>query len=270
MATNYNATVTDRSEPAPGTICLRVRLDQGSISFEPGQYTVLGLHRSSPRIADSPLDAPDLSAEPGDPMIRRPYSITSNSRDDELEFVVSLVRSGSLTPRLFNLQVGGRLFVEPKAHGAFTMERSSGNRDLLLVATGSALAPYISMLRTEFPENHETLSVVVHAAAAAGDLVFRNQMEDLADGSRNFTYVPLVSELDAEGWSGQVGTPTSLLSGSELEDLLGLPLSPDRFDVFLSGSPEMIDSVTEELVKRGFSTGAADDPETNIFMERYW
>ncbi len=267
----YNATVTLRVNLSPDLMVLRVKLDGAPFAFEPGQYTVLGLRRSSPRLSDASEDAAELAARPGDPLIRRAYSITSHSAERELEFVVTLVRSGALTPRLFALQVGGRLHVEPRATGAFTLKQASGNRDLLMVATGSALAPYMSMLRTEFPSTYEHQYVVVHVAATSWDLAFRAQMEALAARSKHLTYLPVVSEPDRDGsWRGLTGTVESLLRGGEIEDQLGMPIGPDRFDVFLSGHPGMIDAVSAVLAERGFKAGDPADPDTNLHAERYW
>lgn len=271
MTSKYNATVTHRADLTPGTILLRVKLDQGAFDFEPGQYTVLGLHRSSPRIPDAPPDSSELLEKPGDPLIQRAYTITANSADNEMEFVISLVQTGSLTPRLFALKEGKRIHMEPRATGIFTLERSSGIRDLLLVATGPAIAPYLSMLRANFPESHEGQYVVIHAAAVSWDLAFRSSMEELDSQSVHFTYVPVITEPDRDPrWGGFTGSIKDLLADDELEDLLGLPIDPDRFDVFLSGSPDMIESVTAELEGRGFISGPSDDPDSTIFVERYW
>ena len=271
MTAEYNATVTLRVDLAPGTMVLRVKLDEGAFSHEPGQYTVLGLQRSSPKIPDAGDDRPDLQTKAHDFMIRRAYSITSNSADDELEFVVTLIRSGDLTPRLFALKQGGRLYLEPKATGIFTLTTSSGNRDLLMVCTGSALAPYLSMIRSKLPESQEHQYVVVHAAAVSWDLVFRAQIEQLARQTKHLTYLPTITDPGSDdSWHGLTGSVEDLLKTGEIEDAVGLPITPDRFDAFLAGSPEMIEAVTAELETREFKSGDHDQPDTTIFAERYW
>jgi len=63
----------------------------------------------------------------GDTLIRRAYSIASSSRADEfLEFYLTLVTSGELTPRLFHLQANDRVYVGPKAVGVFTSTGPAG------------------------------------------------------------------------------------------------------------------------------------------------
>ena len=264
MSAEYNATVTLRADLAPGTMALRVKLDGDAFDFEPGQYTVLGLRRSSPRSAEATADSAELQQKDGDYMIRRAYSITSNSMDSELEFVVTLVRSGDLTPRLFALKEGARIYVHPGAQGLFTLGASSGNRDLLLVGTGSALAPYLAMIRSSFDETEEIKFVVVHAAATSRDLAFRTQLVKLSELSDRLTYLPTITNPEADpGWEGLTGSVVDLLDSHEIEDAVGIPVDPERFDAFLSGSPEMIDQVTTALKARGFE----DD---DIHAERYW
>jgi ferredoxin--NADP+ reductase len=106
----------------------------------------LGLKASAPRVAGTDDDPEgDPTSAGGDTLIRRAYSIASSSRADEfLEFYLTLVTSGELTPRLFHLQANDRVYVGPKAVGVFTLDRTPGDRHVLLVGTGTGLAPYVS------------------------------------------------------------------------------------------------------------------------------
>ena len=98
---NYNASVGQRVDLNPDLIILRVATDDPLFDFQAGQYTVLGLAASSPRVPFSDQEDPPEDER----LIRRAYSISSSSRRKEyLEFYISLVRSGALTPRLFALQ----------------------------------------------------------------------------------------------------------------------------------------------------------------------
>ena len=82
----------------PDLIIVRVRPDGPLFDFKAGQYTVLGLTGSSPRATFS---EPETEPPRPERLIRRAYSISSSSKQDEyLEFYISLVRSGELTPRL--------------------------------------------------------------------------------------------------------------------------------------------------------------------------
>ena len=141
-----NATVIQRAELNPDLIIVRVRPDGPLFDFKAGQYTVLGLPGSSLRAAFSD---PETEPSPPERLIRRAYSISSSSRQNEyIEFFISLVRSGQLTPRLFVLEEGDRIWMGSKAVGRFTLSEVDGSHDLLLISTGTGLAPYISMIRS--------------------------------------------------------------------------------------------------------------------------
>ena len=182
MAAEYNATVVSRVEVAPGLVILRVAPDKLPFEFKSGQYVVLGMKASEPRVAEFEGEPPSVVAGAGesprtdavaainaavagtdesraavdaqaasvaraaadpDRMIRRAYSIASESRADEyLEFYLTVVMSGELTPRLFNLKVRDRLYVGPKAVGVFTLDKAPG-KHILMIGTGTGLAHYM-------------------------------------------------------------------------------------------------------------------------------
>ena len=157
---NTNAIVSQRIEVAPGLMVMRVVPDGWTLPpFRPGQFGVLGLPGSAPRctLSDTEDEAPDPVK-----FIRRAYSIASSSIElQHLEFYITLVHSGSLTPRLFALQPGDRVWLGPKITGTFTIDQAPAEKHLLLVATGTGLAPYMSMLRTVLMEGPERRFVVV-------------------------------------------------------------------------------------------------------------
>ena len=158
---SLNAVVLQRIELDRHQIILRVAPDQWSIpEFEPGQFAVLGLPGSSPRCADAdPEDEPPPTGQ----LIKRAYSIASSSvLRHHLECYISLVPSGTLTPRLFALRPGDRLWLGAKLTGLFTLDAVPADKHLVLVGTGTGLAPYISrptrstaFVRTRLPQRTE-------------------------------------------------------------------------------------------------------------------
>ena len=151
--TELNAVVTQKIEHAPGLMTLRVVPDGWDMNdFTPGQFIAVGLPGSAPRCATS--DPEEELANP-ERIIKRPYSIASASIEREhLDFYVSLVRSGQLTPRLFNLEIGDRLWLGPRVTGFFTLESVPEGMNIVMLATGTGLAPYMSMIRSELTHGH--------------------------------------------------------------------------------------------------------------------
>ena len=133
----YNATVIQKIVMTPNLMTLRVRPDESVPDFKPGQYTVLGLSNTESRLEES---APDDKTYDKETLIRRAYSISSASIEKEyLEFYIALVRSGELTPRLFDLKQGSRLFMGGKIVGMFTLDSVPQKKDLVFIATGTGM-----------------------------------------------------------------------------------------------------------------------------------
>ncbi len=309
MAAEYNATLISRAEVAPGSAILRVAPDRLPFEFEPGQYAVLGLKAAELRVDEADADRPavELAVAPaGEPdgqlavevqaavaaraaadrerMIRRAFCMTSDSRSSEyLEFYMTLILSGELTPRLFNLKAGDRLFVGPEAEGIFTLDKSS-TKHVLMVSTGTGLAPYMSMIRNELKlrsQGRVAVSglrkcngprhfVMVHGARTSWDLAFRTELTGLARRCDNFHYLPAVTRPQEDlTWVGRTGYVQNVIASNAVEEETGLAVTPDNFELFLSGNPAMIDSVIEWAEGRGFSLARGSDHGT-IHVEKFW
>jgi ferredoxin/flavodoxin---NADP+ reductase len=266
--TPYNATVTGREEINPQLMVLRVQSDAALFDFKPGQFAVLGLLGGEPRVpeagAEETVPAPDK-------IIRRAYSIASSSVERRyLEFYLALVTSGQLTPRLFGLRPGSRLFLGPKASGVFTLDRVPPDKAIVLIATGTGLAPYISMLRTMLVSETRRRFVVVHGARCSWDLGYRAELESLARLRSNFTYLPGITRPDQDPtYQGHNGRIQALLENGVVEKESGVALEPSQADVFLCGNPDMIQAVKTLLEGKGFSPDQPGKPG-NIHVEEYW
>ncbi len=272
QAAAYNATVTQRTEVAPGLMILRIVLDAPAFPFTAGQYVVVGLKASEPRVAGTDDDpAGDPTPADGDNLIRRAYSIASSSRADEfLEFYLTLVTSGELTPRLFHLRANDRVYVGPKAVGVFTLDRTPTGRHVLLVATGTGLAPYMSMLRSATACGGPRRFLLLHGARYSWDLGYRAELTILARRCPNLIYVPVVSRATGDPtWRGPVGHLQDVLFSGTVEREMGLRLVPENFHVYLCGHPGMIEQAIAGLVARGFrrDQGRAIG---SLHTEEYW
>lgn len=233
-----NATIVEREDVSATIVRLRVRPDDGVPGFEPGQYLALGL------VVDGGL-------------VQRPYSISSpRGESDALELLVRLVPPGSLTPRLWRLGRGARVRIgRPK--GLFSARGIEGRRPLF-VATGTGIAPLLSMLATRLDERPDGPArdrpIVVQGAAFAGDLVGGGRLRDLADRGR-IAYVPSVSRpadpVNA-GWRGGTGRVDALLPDA----LAAHAVDPGASVAFLCGNPAMIDAAGAVLRRLGLPAEA--------------
>lgn len=269
---DYNATLLSRTDVAAGLAIVRVALNKPDLKFEAGQYIVLGLKRSAPRVPEAAPEEPPASG-PADPekMILRAYSIASSSRPGEyLEFYLTMVASGELTPRLFALKPNDRLYVGPKATGLFTLDAVPPEFHVLLVGTGTGLAPYMSMLRSHSIAGTPRKYIVLHGARYASDLGYRMELEALARTYPNLRYMPVVSRPgENAGWTGLNGHLQNVLFSGVIERETGLDITPANFHVFLCGNPGMIEAAKARLLERGFVQAKGRNPGT-IHIEEYW
>ncbi len=134
MANDLNAIVVQNIEVSPGLGILRVVPDGWELpDFTPGQFAVLGLPGSASRCT---ICDPEDEARDPQKLIKRAYSIASSSVAKEfLELYIVLVPSGALTPRLFNLTAGDRVWLSPKFSGLFTLDEVPEDKHIVLQGT---------------------------------------------------------------------------------------------------------------------------------------
>ena len=267
-----NATIVSRQVINEELRILRVAPDSGQIPpFQPGQYATIGLPTlDMPKKDLAPEILEKLRAR-GPRMVRRAYSIASSPDEpDSVELFIVLVEDGRLTPKLFDTPEGGRVWMDDKIKGFFTLEHVPDGQDLVLISTGTGLAPYISMIRKYHGTGRWNRVVVVHGVRYARDLGYRDMLEGLAAEDENFVYIPAVTrEPEDSGYAGHRGRIPTVIEGDTFERLSGKPLDPSNTHVFICGNPDMVKQVKDTLVERGF-TADEKDVHGNIHEERYW
>lgn len=282
-----NARVTFRETLTEDLCIIRVQPTDGPVeAFEPGQFATLGLpheeghdvalhenaaHEAAASVATPAMaEATRISPAPHR-MISRAYSIVSSPRcRRDIELYIALVRQGRFTPRLWQLRVGSPLWLDPHMQGEFTLAPVPPQADLVMVATGTGIAPYISMLRTYTGQTRWRRAVVIHGVRRVADLGYRTELESLAQHHHDVIYLPTVTREPADAsWAGNRGRVTALLQPDRFAKLTGWPLDADRAHVMLCGNPEMIDQAAADLQRLGFGTALNAQPG-NIHFERYW
>jgi ferredoxin--NADP+ reductase len=196
---------------------------------------------------------------------------------DYVEVYLVLVKQGKLTPRLWPLPLGGRLWLDPQPAGNFTLQGVPADKDLVMVATGTGLGPYMSMLRTYGPalrcgaEPRWRTAIVIHGTRLCCDLGYMHELDAMSRRDPSIKYIPIVTrEPEASQWRGMRGRVHVALLPEHYERLVGAPLDPAHAHVFLCGNPDMIAGVQKDLEARGFVARDWEHPEGNIHFERYW
>lgn len=218
--------------------------------YKGGQFVALGLPGTAERCGDATdeFETPD-----SDKLIKRAYSIASTSTADYVEFYITLVHSGALTPRIFNLNIGDKVFMGKKGVGMFTLEEVNPERNIVLIATGTGVAPYMSMLRSDALRRTGNI-MIVHGAANSWDLGYSSELQLLESMFDSFKYYPTITEPEKEpaGWSGDTRFIGDIWADELAEKKWGFKPTIEDTDFFLCGNPRMIEGMVEMLEKDGF------------------
>ncbi|HVY29915.1 MAG TPA: ferredoxin--NADP reductase [Polyangiaceae bacterium] len=238
-------TVVRRHDWAPGLMTLALAERP---QFRPGQFMNLGLHLP-------------------EGFVSRSYSLAS-APGHELEVLLARVGEGALTPALFELQAGAPVSLDPKPQGFFTFDYLPPHRELWLLATGTGLGPFLSMLRSGQAFERAERVLLVHGARGPSELAHREELTTLlADRGERFRYLPVLSrEHEAGLMHGRV---THVLESGELEERAQTRIQAESSHLMLCGNPAMIDEVTTQLVVRGLRRHRQRAPG-HITTEKYW
>lgn len=211
-----------------------------TLRFDNGQFVMIG-----------------LPGDNGKPLLRA-YSIVSANHEEYLEFFSIKVPDGPLTSRLQYLAVDDEVLVSSKPTGTLLITDLHPGRNLYLLATGTGLAPYLSIVRD--PETYERFErvIVVHGVRYIEDLAYGDLLEtDLPNHellgelvAGRLLYYPVVSREDFRNR----GRLTTLLDNGRLTADLGLEsLDPEHDRAMICGSPGMLEDTARLLDDRGFT-----------------
>ena len=260
----YNATVTGKILITPDLMILRVRTDTPRDKFIAGQYTTIGVLAGEFRSPNSVMPMENL---PESHLIKRPYSIASaNHETQNFEFYISQVKSGQLTPRLFALSQGRRMWVDEDILGVFNLNDTPKECNIVMIATGTGLAPYISFLRSHINDNMNIHMAVIHGAGYPWDLGYYSELQFIQNTFSNFHYFPTLLKAD-NSWTGLRGYIEEHLESGVLEKA-GIELNPDKTHFFLCGNPKMVESVSTFLTTKGYNKHTDNSPGA-LHVEEY-
>ncbi|MCC6547306.1 hypothetical protein IT570_09075 [Candidatus Sumerlaeota bacterium] len=272
----HNATITHIQKITPTLAILRVKGDTPTGTFIPGQYAILGLNH------------PEKGG------VMRAYSIASapHKHAEFLEFYIRYVQDPAsdnpLTHLLFQANEGDRVLMRPKIQGHFTEERTMGASDprlKILVASGTGLAPFTSMVFEKF---HNTGNAdgyaIIHGASYDYDLGYRERLDDIMNRGAAKRYIGTVSRPKHLDWTGYTGRVESHFEPGKIEKLeqdLGLGeggFNPQNCTIMICGLQGTIQNTITNLLYRGFVPGdrklhrmfgIPEDVKPSLYYEQY-
>ncbi len=209
----------------------------------------------------------------GKPLVRA-YSMVSPPWEEHLEFLSIKVPHGPLTSRLQHIVPGDRVLIGRKATGTLVPENLAPGGTLWLFATGTGLAPFMSLIRD--PEAYERFDriVLLHTVRQVAELAYTDYIardlpnhELLGEWVREkLVYWPSVTR---EPFRNQ-GRITTLIEANTVGESLGLPpLSPERDRCMICGSEALNADLRALLEARGFTEGANNAPGTYVVEKAF-
>lgn len=231
----------------------RTTRDPG-LRFDNGQFVMIGL---------------EVEGKP----LTRAYSIASANHDEHLEFFSIKVPDGPLTSRLQHLKSGDPIVVSKKPTGTLVLRDLRPGRRLWLFATGTGLAPFMSLIQD--PEVYERFEqvILVHGVRWTRDLAYSEYIEHelpahefLGELVRDkLRYYPTVTR---EPFRNQGRIPDLIESGKLLADLGLPPLDPTEDRAMICGSAAMNRAMCELLDERGFEVSPYIGAQGDYVIER--
>lgn len=218
--------------------------------FTAGQFAKLGLEIDGERV-------------------QRAYSYVNAPSNPDLEFYLVTVPEGKLSPRLAALQPGDEVQIVSEAAGFFVLEEVPDCETLWMLATGTAIGPYLSILQEGKDLQRFKNLVLVHAVRYAADLSYLPLM--LALQQRYEGKLRIQTVVSRETISGSLtGRVPALIESGALEEAIGLPMNTETSHVMLCGNPQMVRDTTQLLKDSRQMTKHLRRRPGHITAEHYW
>ncbi|WP_087023457.1 FAD-binding oxidoreductase [Thaumasiovibrio subtropicus] len=217
--------------------------------FKAGQFTKLALDIDGKRV-------------------QRAYSFVNPPEENRVEIYATRVADGLLSPRLHALDSGDEVLITARANGFFTLDEVPDAQVLWMIASGTAIGPYLSILREKQVWRRFRKVVLIHAVRYAADLSYQGEINELkAHYPDQLIVQPFVSREPVPGALN--GRITYALTDGLLERMVGVPLDAENSHVMICGNPEMVKETKSLLEARGLKKHLRREPG-QITMEHYW
>ena len=206
-----------------------------------------------------------------DELVVRAYSVVSSPFDETLEFFSIVVPDGAFTSNLQHLQVGDELYLDKDPYGFLTLARYQLPlpKDLWLLATGTGLAPFISMLQDfETWSKYQQINLV-YSVRTASELAYAERIEEIVasfgEGHEGFKFIPIITRDPQAALHERLPV---LIQNGALAKAAGMDFNPTTTHVMLCGNPQMVEDTKAMLKSIGLTMNRRG--EGNIAVENYW
>ncbi|AFZ82706.1 ferredoxin--NADP reductase [Candidatus Kinetoplastidibacterium crithidiae] len=225
-----------------------------SFRFENGHFVMLGI-----KIEDKP--------------IMRAYSIVSANYEENLEFFSIKVPNGKLTSHLKELKIGDEVLISNKSVGTLVIDSLNKGKNLYLLATGTGLAPFMSIIKDfSIYERFEKI-ILVHSVRKKSDLAYRDYIESNLDNNellgglveKQLIYYPTVTQ---EQFYNNSRITNLLLSDNFFLDIKLPKINPTNDRVMICGNSEALVDISIILNNIGFKGSLGINKPGDYVLEK--
>ncbi|PWQ98812.1 ferredoxin--NADP reductase [Leucothrix arctica] len=209
-----------------------------------------------------------LKLKVGDEYIAKPYSLVNPPNEKYAEVLYNTVKDGVMSHALSTLKSGDMIEISQPAVGFFVIEEVPDCKHLWMMATGTGLGPYLSILQAPRVWERFEKIVLVHAVSYENNLAYEPLIQQLSDQHpEQLSYIRIVSqEKTSDALQGRI---PALIVSCELEEKAGVTISTENSQVMLCGNQHMIADTRALLKERGLKKHLRRSPG-HITTEQYF
>lgn len=206
--------------------------------FSAGQFSRLGFHQENG-------------------YVWRAYSVMSPEYAENLEYIAVLIPNGPMSQKLAQLQAGDHILLDKTATGFLLPDRFADGEELVMLATGSGIAPFLSQIQQAELWTRFKRIIITHCVRQENDLIFSDLINDLSNHplvgkfAKNLCYLPIVTGEKITGILHH-RLPELLRNGS-LAAAAQTEFSANKTRFMICGNPQMVQDTFQELLKMGFA-----------------
>ena len=217
---SYSGEISAFKFLAEDVVEITFKLIVGKMDFTPGQFIIV-----------------EVSKEPS---ITRAYSVVEyNLETNEIKIGVKKVQNGQATTIIFNdFKVGMNIQITGPMGGELIVDKSA--KELLLAATGIGITPMICILNDLVATNYNGKIDFLYGARTKNDLVYSDEIIELASKNPNINFIPVLSREALEGF--KKGRITDFIKDIDLSNKT----------IYMCGSEAVVTSFKEKLIELGF------------------
>ncbi|MDO4640901.1 MAG: ferredoxin--NADP reductase [Neisseria sp.] len=209
-----------------------------SYRFSAGQFSRLGF--------------PD-----GAGFIWRAYSVVSAEYADILEYFVVLIEGGPMSAKFDAMAEGDTILLDKAATGFLLPERFPDGEDLVMLCTGSGIAPFLSILeQPEVWQRFNTLTLA-HSVSYQNELIFNDRIAALqthpliGEYFHKLTFLPVLTREKVDGILNK--RLPELVKNGELSAASGKTFTTKDTRFMICGNPAMVKDTFQALLDMGFA-----------------